>query len=185
MKTISFLGGVVGTLLFSAPSFAEIAGTTSVSATFTSTIEAGTCTAQIQNASGQPMSTLNFGDVFKSDLVNQSRSEPFKVAFSDCSGVKSAQYQVIPGSGGGCSGPNSNGDSFAAGNSTGFEVWQGESATGTLLSCYNKPSQTLSISGSTLSVDFASRIVIAKDRKISDVTAGSASAPLTFVIIYQ
>jgi type 1 fimbria pilin len=96
MKTISFLGGVVGTLLFSAPSFAEITGTSSVSATFTSTIEAGTCTAQIQNASGQPMSTLNFGDVFKSDLVNQSRSEPFKVAFSDCSGVKSAKYQVIP-----------------------------------------------------------------------------------------
>lgn len=185
MKKISFLGGVVGTLLFSAPSIAEITGTSSISATFTSTIQAGTCTAQIQNASGQPMSTLNFGDVFKSDLVKQSRSEPFKVAFSDCSGVKCAKYQVIPGSGGGCSGPSSNGDSFAAGNSTAFEVWQGESGTGTLLSCNNKPSQTLSISGRSLSVSFASRIVIAKDRKIANVTAGSVSSPVTFVITYQ
>ncbi|STR55893.1 Fimbrial protein YadL [Klebsiella oxytoca] len=54
MKKISFLGGAIVTLLFSAPSFAAITGTSSVSATFTSTIEAGTCTAQIQNASGQP-----------------------------------------------------------------------------------------------------------------------------------
>ncbi|HBM3041823.1 TPA: fimbrial protein [Klebsiella oxytoca] len=185
MKKISFLGGAIVTLLFSAPSFAAITGTSSVSATFTSTIEAGTCTAQIQNASGQPVSTLDFGDVFKSDLVKQSRSEPFKVAFTDCAGVKSAKYQVIPGSGGCCSGPSSNGDSFAGGNSTGFEVWQGESGTGTLLSCNTKPSQTLAISGSSLNVDFSSRIVIAKDRKIANVTAGSVSSPVTFVITYQ
>ena len=185
MKKISFLGGAIVTLLFSAPSFAAITGTSSVSATFTSTIEAGTCTAQIQNASGQPVSTLDFGDVFKSDLVKQSRSEPFKVAFTDCAGVKSAKYQVIPGSGGGCSGPSSNGDSFAGGNSTGFEVWQGESGTGTLLSCNTKPSQTLAISGSSLNVEFSSRIVIAIYRKIANVTACSVSSPVTFVITYQ
>lgn len=185
MKKIAFLSGVAGALLFSAPSFAAITGTSSVSATFTSTVTSGTCTAQIQDTSGNPISTLDFGDVFKSDLVNQSRSEPFKVAFTDCVGVKSASYQVIPGSGSNCSGPNSDGDSFSAGNATGFEVWQGESATGTLLSCNTKPTQSLNISDSTLDVDFASRIVIAQSRTIADVTAGSVSAPVTFVITYQ
>lgn len=185
MKKIAFLSGVAGALLFSAHAFAAITGTSSVSATFTSTITAGTCTAQIQDTSGQAISTLDFGDVFKSDLVNQSRSEPFKVAFTGCVGVKSASYQVIPGSGGGCSGPSSNGDSFAAGNSTGFEVWQGDSSTGTLLSCNTKPTQSLTLSGSALDVDFASRIVIAKDRTISNVTAGNVSAPVTFVVTYQ
>lgn len=185
MKKITFLGGIAGALLLSAPSFATITGTSSVSATFTSTITAGTCTAQIQNSSGQAISMLSFGDVFKSDLVNQSRSEPFTLAFTNCMGVKSASYQVTPGSGGTCSGSNVNGDSFSAGNATGFEVWQGESTTGTLLSCNTKPTQSLTISGSTLNVNMASRIVIAKDSTIADVTAGSVSAPVTFVITYQ
>lgn len=185
MKKIAFLSGVAGVLLFSTPSFAAITGTSSVSATFTSTVLAGTCTAQIQDTSGKPINALDFGDVFKSDLVQQSRSEPFKVAFSECLGVKSASYQVIPGSGGGCSGPSSDGDSFSAGNATGFEVWQGESATGTLLSCNTKPTQSITISDSTLDVDFASRIVIAKGRTIANVTAGNVQAPVTFVITYQ
>lgn len=185
MKKLSFLGGVAGAVLFSAHSFAAITGTTSVSATFTTTISAGTCTAQIQNTGGQAISTLDFGEVFKSDLVNQSRSEPFKVAFTDCAGVKTASYQVVSGTGGGCSGPSTNGDSFSAGNATGFEVWQGVAGTGTLLSCNTKPAQTLTMSGSTLDVAFASRIVIAKDRTISNVTAGSVSAPVTFVVTYQ
>lgn len=66
-----------------------ITGTTSVQATFTSTIEAGTCNAEIQNASGAPIDILPFGDVFKSDLVSQSRREAFKIAFTKlCRGKK-------------------------------------------------------------------------------------------------
>lgn len=137
MKKSLFWAVLSARCFFCAP-IAEITGTSSISATFTSTIQAGTCTAQIQNASGQPMSTLNFGDVFKSDLVKQSRSEPFKVAFSDCSGVKSAKYQVIPGSGGGCSGPSSNGD-LCRRQLNGFEVWQGESERERCLAVITSP----------------------------------------------
>lgn len=162
-----------------------ITGTTSVQATFTSTIEAGTCTAQIQNASGQAIDTLAFGDVFKSDLVNQSRSEPFKVAFSGCAGVKSATLQATAGSGGTCSGNSSDGDSFSAGKATGFEVWKGEASSGTLLSCNTKPTQTVNINGATASVDMAARIVIAKDKTIADVTTGDVTAPVTFIVSYQ
>lgn len=188
MKMYTLISLIVATLLsagYSTVTLADITGTTSVQATFTSTIEAGTCTAQIQNAGGQAISTLAFGDVFKSDLVAQSRSETFKIAFSDCVGVKSARIQATSGSGGGCSGPDSDGDSFSAGNATGFEIWKGEAGAGTLLSCNSKPAQSITISDSNVDVEMKARIVIAKTRTISDVTAGNVSAPVTFLVTYQ
>ena len=70
MRTlISLITITLATACFSPVTLADITGTTSVQATFTSTIEAGTCTAQIQSAGGQAISTLAFGDVFKSELV--------------------------------------------------------------------------------------------------------------------
>lgn len=73
-----------------------ITGTTSVEATFTSTIEAGTCNAEIQDAGGAPISILPFGDVFKSDLVSKNRRGAFKIAFTNCAGVKNAAIQATP-----------------------------------------------------------------------------------------
>jgi len=183
-KSSTLIALAVSTGLFSAAASA-ITGTSSVQATFTSTIEAGTCTAQIQSAAGQPISTLAFGDVFKSDLVNQTRSEPFKIAFSGCAGVKSATIQAIPGSGGGCSGPNVNGPSFAAGHGTGFEVWKGVPDSGFLMNCNDKSQQNILIGGGTATVDMAARIVIAFERNINNVTTGDVSAPVTFVVTYQ
>jgi type 1 fimbria pilin len=75
-----------------------ITGTTSVQATFKSTIGAGTCTAQIQDA-GATYQHPGFGDVFKSEVAAKSRSEPFKIAFTSCAGVKSATVQAITGTG--------------------------------------------------------------------------------------
>lgn len=162
-----------------------ITGTTSVSGTFTSTIEAGTCTAQIQNASGNPISTLAFGDVYKSDLTAQSRSEPFKIAFSGCAGVKSASVQTTKGTGGNCSGDAKDGDSFDAGNAAAFEVWKDTAGNGTLLSCKTTPTQNVTISSGTGKMDLAARIVIAKGKTISNVTTGNVTAPVTFVVTYQ
>ncbi|MGU3486143.1 fimbrial protein [Enterobacter bugandensis] len=183
-KSSTLIALAVSTGLFSVAASA-ITGTTSVQATFTSTIEAGTCTAQIQNASGQPISTLAFGDVFKSDLAAKTRSEPFKIAFSGCAGVKSATVQATPGTGGGCSGSGSNGDSFAAGHVSAFEVWRGEAGTGTLMACNSKPLQNVTISGSVATFDMAARIVVASGHNINEVTTGDVSAPVTFVVTYQ
>ncbi|HDR2821028.1 TPA: fimbrial protein [Enterobacter bugandensis] len=183
-KSFPLIALAVSAGLFSAASHA-ITGTSSVQATFTSTIEAGTCTAQIQNAGGQPISTLAFGDVFKSDLVAQTHSEPFKIAFSGCAGVKSATVQATKGTGGSCSGAALTGDSFAGGHETGFEVWKGTAGTGTLLSCNTTPVQNVTISGATANVDMAARIVIASGKTIADVTTGDVSAPVTFVVTYQ
>lgn len=162
-----------------------ITGTTSVKATFTSAIEAGTCTAQIQNAGGAAISTLAFGDVYKSDLVAQSRSEPFKIAFSDCAGVKSATVEAQKGSSGQCAGDAKTGDSFDAGNSTAFEVWKGTAGSGTLLSCNTPSTQNVTISSGTGKLDLAARIVIASGKTISNVTTGNVNAPVTFVVTYQ
>lgn len=186
MNKLSILGGVIGTLLLSAPAFA-ITGTDSVSARFTTTIEAGTCTAEIQDATGKAVSELGFGDVFKSELVGKSRTVPFKIAFSNCAGVKSAELKIQPGTGGGCSGPSTDGDSFAAGKATAFEVWKGDADNGTILSCNQTVTQpqTITISGSAQDVDLTSRIVIAKSRTIANVTEGEVKAPVTFVVTYQ
>lgn len=183
-KSSTLIALAVSTGLFSAAASA-ITGTSSVQATFTSTIEAGTCTAQIQSAAGQPISTLAFGDVFRSDLVNQTRSEPFKIAFSGCAGVKSATIKATPGPGNGCSGLESNGPSFAAGHVTAFEVWKGVPDSGTLMSCIAETQQNVLISGNTATVDMAARIVVAFGRNINEVTTGDVSAPVTFVVTYQ
>lgn len=184
MKSFSLIALALSSGLVSV-SASAITGTTSVKATFTSTIEAGTCTAQIQNASGTAISTLPFGDVYKSDLVAQSRSEPFRIAFTGCAGVKSATVQAQKGTGGGCSGGNSDGDSFAAGNATAFEVWKGTAGSGTLMSCNTPTDQNVTISSGTATLDLAARIVLGKGKTISNVTTGTVSAPVTFVVTYQ
>ncbi|EGQ5284721.1 fimbrial protein [Enterobacter hormaechei] len=183
MKPSTLIALAVSAGLFSGAASA-ITGTSSVKATFTSTIEAGTCTAQIQDASGKVITTLPFGDVYKSDLTAKSRSEPFKIAFSGCAGVKSATVKAQKGTGGKCSGTTP-GDSFDAGNATAFEVWKGTAGSGTLLSCNTPANQNVTISSGAAKLDLAARIVIAKDKVIGDVTTGNVSAPVTFVVTYQ
>ncbi|WP_231572440.1 fimbrial protein [Rahnella aquatilis] len=172
---------------FSAHSL-ELTPTENLSATFTSTIEAGTCTAIIQNDAGAATSQINFGDVYKSELAQKSKVQAFKLVFSSCSGVKSADITVRP-TAGGCSGPSSNGDSFAnnggTATATAVELWRGATDTGSQLSCFDRTtSQNIALSsGGTMAMN--ARMVIAKDRMIADVLAGSFTAPITFVITYQ
>nr|WP_318382927.1 fimbrial protein [uncultured Enterobacter sp.] len=173
-----------GWTLYAASAIA-ITGTPHVQATFTSTIEAGTCTAQIQDASGRTITSLGFGDVYKSDLTTQTRSLPFALVLVNCAGVRTASVQATNGAGGRCSGAASQGDSFGAGNATAFEIWKGVVDTGTLLSCNTAPVQTLSVDGNTARMEMAARVVIASGKTINDVTTGDVSAPVTFLVTYQ
>ncbi|WP_221345989.1 fimbrial protein [Enterobacter cloacae] len=157
-----------------------ITGTTSVEATFTSTIEAGTCNAEIQDAGGAPISILPFGDVFKSDLVSKNRRGAFKIAFTNCAGVKNAAIQATPGAGGSCTG-----NAYAAGHNVGFEIWKGTVDSGSLLNCATAPTSLVNLSNGTGKFEMDARIVIAQDKTISDVTTGSVSAPVTFIVTYQ
>ena len=162
-----------------------ITGTTSGQATFTSTVEAGTCSAESQDASGAPISILPFGDVFKSDLVSQNRTGAFKIAFTNCAGVKNASVQATPGAGGSCTGNAKNGNSYAAGHNVGFEIWKGSVDSGSLLNCATAPTSIVNLSDGAGKFEMDARIVIAKDKTISDVTTGSVSAPVTFIVTYQ
>ncbi|EIC2654354.1 fimbrial protein [Salmonella enterica subsp. enterica serovar Agbeni] len=175
----------VSAILFSGMVNAAISGTDSVQMTFTSTVTTGTCNASVVNGAGTETAEIGFGDVYISDIANKTRIEPLKIKFTNCSGVDIATVAAKPGSGGGCSGPNSNGDSFAAGLGTGFEVWSGEADTGLMLSCKRPPAaQEVTITEGVGEFPMNSRIVVAKDRTISDVKTGSALAPVTFTVTY-
>jgi len=170
-------------------SFADaITGTSSVSATFTSTIEAGTCNLQVKNGAGVATSVVEFGAVFKSDLENKSRTENFSLAFSQCSGVTTAVVGTEIS--GGCSGPSSDGDSFpnsgGTAAATAVEIWKNSPDSGTQFSCINRATtQNIGIASASVDVPMTARMVVANGRTIADVTAGSFISPITFVVTYQ
>lgn len=130
----TFIALSVSTLLFSGMASAAITGTSSVELTIKSKIVSGTCTAKVLNGAGTASSEIAFGDVYKSDVANKTRVEPLKIAFTNCSGVTKATVSAASSAGGGCSGLNADGDSYAAGLSTGFEIWSGSVDTGVMLS---------------------------------------------------
>lgn len=184
----TFIALSVSALLFSGMASAAITGTSSVELTIKTKVVSGTCTAKVLNGAGTASSEIAFGDVYKSDLVNKTRVEPLKIAFTNCSGVSKATVSAASGitdAGNGCSGPNTDGDSYAAGLSTGFEIWSGSVDTGVMLSCKRPPAaQEVTIADGAGEFPMNSRIVIAKDKKIADVGAGAVTAPVTFTITY-
>ena len=169
--------------LFSSLACADISGTSSLNATFVTTVIPGTCTAKVKDAAGEDAADINFGDVFKSDLINKSRTEAFKVDFSECSGVLSALVTATSGAGGNCSTAAS--DNYGASNNVAFEIWKGDADSGTRLSCKTQPQQTVNIASGRGSLDMNARIVIADDKVISDVTTGAVTSPVTFTVTYQ
>ncbi|WP_236328527.1 fimbrial protein [Enterobacter quasihormaechei] len=181
----AFIALSVSAVLFSGTTNAAITGTGSVEMTFKTTVTSGTCAANMVNGAGTTATEIGFGDVFKSDLVNKTRVEPLKISFSNCSGVTKATVTAAKGAGGACTGNAANGDSFAGGSATGFEVWSGEVDSGKLLSCGTPPAaQEVTITDGAGEFPMKSRIVIAKDKTITDVTAGAVTAPVTFTIAY-
>lgn len=181
----TFIALSVSALLFSGMASAAITGTGSVELTIKTKVVSGTCTAKVLNGAGTASSEIAFGDVYKSDLVNKTRVEPLKIAFTNCSGVTKAAVSAASGAGGGCSGPKADGDSYTAGLATAFEIWSGSVDTGVMLSCKTPPAaQEVTIADGSAEFPMNSRIVIAKDRTIADVGTGAVTAPVTFTVTY-
>lgn len=165
---------------------AAITGTPSAKLTVQSTITAGTCTAKVTNSAGADATEVNFGDVYKAELENKSRVEPLKISFTGCAGVKKAMVSAASGTGGSCSGNNLDGDAYAAGQNTAFELWSGAVDSGLQLNCKTPPAaQAVTITSGVGEFPMNSRIVIAKDKTIADVGTGSVTAPVTFTVTYQ
>lgn len=180
-RNVSFIALALCAGLFSSVGNAAITGTSSLNATFKTTVIPGTCTAKILDSAGQEATEIKFNDVFKSDLVNKSRTEDFKVAFTDCSGVKTIGLTATQGAGGSCSSAD-----FGASNNTAFELWNGVADDGVRLDCTVQPVQKLALNGEkTADIAMNARIVIADGKTISDVTPGEVSSQVTFVVDYQ
>lgn len=162
---------------------APISGTSSLNATFQTTVVPGTCVAKIMDSAGAEATEIKFNDVFKSDLINKSRTEAFKLDFSNCSGVKSIGVTAMPGAGGVCSTATS--ANFGASNNTAFEIWNGVVDDGVKLDCTTQPVQKVTLSGKSATYDMNARIVVADDKTISDVTPGDVTSQVTFTVVYQ
>ncbi|ECJ3938190.1 fimbrial protein [Salmonella enterica] len=188
MKFTPVLLALSVSAVLSSGTASAITGTTSAKMKFTSTVVTGTCTAKLVNGAGAETSEIGFGDVYRSDLVSQSRVEPLKIKFSSCSGVAKATVSAQHGTGGGCSGGKANGTSFAAGLGTAFEVWSGDVDTGVILNCDSTDnpatSHDVAITNGAGEFPMNSRIVIAYGRTINDVGTGEVTAPVTFVVTY-
>ncbi|EIL1352109.1 fimbrial protein StaE [Salmonella enterica subsp. enterica serovar Enteritidis] len=173
--------------LFTHAASADITGTPSLSAKFVTTVVAGTCTATVKQGS-TTTDTINFGDVFKSDIG--TRTEPFKIAFSDCAGVNSAKIAAQAGSGNTC---DNNSASFAAtgivNTHTAVEIWGGSADSGTQLACASgAPSNAVTASikkAATAEYDMNARWVAASGYTAAQAVAGDASSAITFVVTYE
>lgn len=171
-------------LLSSVGHAATISGTSSLNATFKTTVVPGTCVAKIKDAAGEEATEIKFNDVFKSDLINKSRTEAFKVDFSDCSGVKTIGVTATPGAGSTCS--NATSANFGATNNTAFELWNGVVDSGVKLDCTTQPVQKIALAGNaSADFDMNARIVVADDKTLSDVTPGDVTSQVTFTVVYQ
>lgn len=177
---LALAAGLVSSSSYAAP----ISGTSTLNATFKTTVVPGTCTAKILNAAGEEATEIKFNDVFKSDLINKSRTEAFKVDFSNCSGVKTIGVTASPGAGSACS--NATSANFGASNNTALELWNGVADSGVRLSCTTQPEQKLALGGANASdIAMNARIVVADDKTISDVTPGDVTTQVTFTVAYQ
>lgn len=181
----TFISLSVFALLSSGMASAAITGTDSVAMTIKTKVVSGTCTAKVLNGAGTASSEIAFGDVYKSDIVNKTRVEPLKIAFTNCSGVTKATVSAASGAGGTCSGLNKDGDSYSAGLETGFEIWSGTVDTGVMLSCKKPPAaQEVTIADGAGEFQMNSRIVVANGKTIANIGTGSVTAPVTFTIAY-
>lgn len=117
-------------------SHSALAGTTSATLTVDSIVTMGTCTAQLLDSNDKEISQVAIGDVYISELRNETNKKAFKIRFSGCAGLpqKKALVKLTP-RGIGCGGYNANSAGFAnAKNGAGaagrvaVEVWTTKNA---------------------------------------------------------
>lgn len=90
-------------------SHSALAGTTSATLTVDSIVTMGTCTAQLLDSNDKEISQVAIGDVYISELRNETNKKAFKIRFSGCAGLpqKKALVKLTP-RGIGCGGYNAN-----------------------------------------------------------------------------
>ncbi|AXM03726.1 MULTISPECIES: fimbrial protein [Escherichia] len=173
-----------------------LAGTTSATLTVDSIVTMGTCTSTLLDTNDTQISTVAFGDVYISELVNKSKKKAFKIRFSDCAGIpgKKAKVKLSPRTPG-CA---TNNAAFANKSSNGpatnaaVEVWTtitpGENES-VQFNCSTVNTQTVDLSTVTVTrpydYNLSAQMIIANGGTVSSVTPGDFLSPATFTITYQ
>lgn len=175
------------------------AATDSLGLTVVTTVEMGTCDAKLLNDSNQPISVVEFGDVYISEINAKSKIKTFKLQFKDCAGIPGKKAQINLTKRATCEGINNDGPGFANGSTgTGkasavaVEVWStttpavGSASQFSCVAPANKEVIIATATGNTV-VDYpmSARLVVDKDKTASNVTAGTFSAPATFTVTYN
>ena len=179
--------------------FSSFAATDSVKLNVNTTVEMGTCTASLVDDNDQTISVVAFGDVYISEINAKTKIKTFKLQFKDCAGIPGKKAKIKLTKRATCEGASNDGLGFANGSTASdkasavaVEVWSTSTpAVGSAaqFSCVTPADQEVSIAtatGNTV-VDYpmSARLVVDKSKTVSDVTAGTFSAPATFSVTYN
>ncbi len=182
--------------LFTIPSHAA---TDSIGLTVTTDVEMGTCTSTLTDDGTTKISTINFGDVYISEINTETKINTFKLQFKDCAGIPGKKAKIKLTTRALCEGNSNNGPGFANASTAtakaaavAVEVWS-TSTPGKngakQFSCVTPETEEVSIANATGSnvVDYpmSAVLVVAKDKTVTDVTAGDFTAPATFTVTYN
>nr|HEK5737716.1 fimbrial-like protein YadL [Escherichia coli] len=182
--------------LFTASTFAA---TDNLKLDVITTVEMGTCTASLVDDNNQPISVVAFGDVYISEINAKSKIKTFKLQFKDCAGIPGKKAKIKLTKRATCEGASNDGLGFANGSTAtdkasavAVEVWNTSTpavGSATQFSCVTPTDQEVSIAAATGNtvVDYpmSARLVVDKSKTVSDVTAGTFSAPATFSVTYN
>lgn len=203
MKRQLLPGAIAGILIASgvaAIPAAQADGTPELRLTVDANITAGTCSVAVLEGES-PTNTIAFGNVYISEVFAKAKVKPFKLRFSNCTGLmdKKATVTLAPrGENIGCAGSTTQNAEFSNASSsttkaqkTGVEVWTTETPEGSgsvQFHCYNKNAQTVDLSGAsaTTPVDYPlSARMVPVGTDISKLTAGDFYSPTVFTVTYQ
>ena len=96
--------------LFTIPSHAA---TDSIGLTVTTDVEMGTCTSTLTDDGTTKISTINFGDVYISEINAETKIKTFKLQFKDCAGIPGKKAKIKLTTRALCEGNSNNGPGFA------------------------------------------------------------------------
>lgn len=96
--------------LFTIPSHAA---TDSIGLTVTTDVEMGTCTSTLTDDGTTKISTINFGDVYISEINAKTKIKTFKLQFKDCAGIPGKKAKIKLTTRALCEGNSNNGPGFA------------------------------------------------------------------------
>ncbi|ELY9612045.1 fimbrial protein [Salmonella enterica] len=173
---------LAGVLVSSSQISFALTDTASITATFNSTIESGTCKAVLHDDAGNLVDTLDFGNMYISEFNSNKPTKNFSIALNDCLAV--TKVTIAPSSSSLCTNGDGQEDAFANtnGDAKGIavELWSGEPDAGTKFICSQSSGQNFSVTDDTTILPMSIRMIPTE----TTLQAGSFDTTLTLIVTY-